>query len=501
MTLLAGMPFFLARGQFTKITKKKLNELFAARVEFSDMDVSLLCKFPNTYVALDDFLMIGTGAFEGDTLLSCKKATIVFGLVSAIRRKHIKIKSISLEQPRFYAHVLENGQPNWKHIMKKPEEKPKEPADTLNAQRSTLNSESSQLPPKAKAKPKAKPKTQVSIQKIEINDAGIAYSDDVRKMTTSAEEVDLLLVNDKGDKDTPASWSMQLDMGGVDLRMGSLYLMRRSRIGFVSEIVSNPDAGTLLRLKDSRLRINDMGIHVDGTVGREGQDMVADLSFRTEEEGFKSLLSLIPVMYTDEHFDSLQTTGKFQLEGSVKGKYNNQQKPSIAMNLNVDSAMFKYPHLPDSANNIHVAISMAYDGETAGNTTLDLNRLHVEPAGESFDMNLHIKTPQNDTWVDGAMKGVINLEALDSLIPLRRTKLTGFMACDLSLNGLLSALEKESQEGFRSQGLLELNNINLTNDQFPQGVDIPNFSVNFTPRTIKLLRSLVSKIPPPPPSE
>ncbi|MDR1980841.1 MAG: hypothetical protein LBQ39_04365 [Tannerellaceae bacterium] len=485
VTLLAAMPFFLVRGQFTKITKKKLNELFAARVEFSDMDVSLLCKFPNTYVALDDFLMIGTGAFEGDTLLSCKKATIIFGLVSAIRRKHIKIKSIVLEQPRLYAHILENGQPNWKHIMK-----PKKTPPPRNTRHSPLSTLHSPLPP-----PKVKPKTSVSIHTIEINNAGIAYSDDARKMTTSAEDVDLLLVNDRGDKDTDGSWSMRLDMGGVDVRMGNVYLMRRSRVGFVSEIMPNPDAETLLRLNGSRLRINDMGIQLDGKVGKDGRDMVPDISFRTEEEEFKRLLSLIPAMYTDEHFDSLQTAGTFRLEGSVKGKYNKQQKPVIGLNLKVDSAMFKYPHLPDSADNIHVAMRMTYDGATPCNTALDIDRLHVEPAGEPFDMNLHVKTPQNDTWVDGAMKGMINLEALDSLIPLRRTKLTGFMACDLSLSGLLSTLEKKPYEGFRSQGLLELNNINLTNDRFPQGVDIPNFSVNFTPRTIKLLRSFVSKIP------
>ncbi|MDR1938304.1 MAG: hypothetical protein LBQ73_07390, partial [Tannerellaceae bacterium] len=342
---------------------------------------------------------------------------------------------------------------------------------------------------------KVKPKTKISIRQIELCNAGIAYSDDSRKMSTSAEDVDLLLVNDKGDKDTTGLWSMQLDMGGVDFRMGNLYLMRRSRIGFVSEIISNPDGQTLLSFKDSRLRINDMGMNINGKVGKEGRDIVPDISFRTEEEGFKSLLSLIPAMYAEEHFDSLQTAGKFLLEGSVKGIYGKQQKPSIALSLKVDSAMFKYPHLPDSANHIHAAMSMTFGGAASGGTTLDIDRLHFEPAGEPFDMNLHVKTPPNDTWIAGAMKGTVNFESLAGLIPLRRTKLTGYMACDLSLSGFLSALEKEPYEGFRSQGMLELNNINLTNDRFPQGVDIPNFSVNFTPRTMKLLRSFLSKIP------
>jgi hypothetical protein len=480
MTLLAAMPLGLVWGQLTNLSKKKLNDLFAARVEFSDMDVCLFRNLSHSRLVLKDFQMIGSGAFEGDTILSCKKATIRFSLASLIGRKHIKIKSILLEQPRFYAHVLEDGQPNWKHIMK-PKEAAPQPAVIAKPQADL------------KSKPKPRPKTKVSIQQIEIRKAGFAYADETRKLASSAEAIDLLLVNEKAAEDTTVWWRLSLQMDGVDLRMGEMYLMRHAHIGLVSEIISNPKGWTLLRLKDSRLRLNEMGINLDGTLSTNGQDKTADFSFRIEDEGFKSLLSLIPPIYAEEHFDSLQTRGNFLLEGSVKGSLGKEQKPSIGLRLKVDSAMFSYPHLPDSAKHIHLAMDFLSGGADAGGTTLNIDSLHFEPAGEPFDMKLHIQTPPEDVWIAGAMKGTIRFDSLARLIPLHRTKLSGYLSCDLSLSGFLSALEKEPYENFRSEGMLELNGVNLTNARFPQGIDVPNFSVKLTPRTLKLLRSFLYK--------
>jgi hypothetical protein len=267
--------------------------------------------------------------------------------------------------------------------------------------------------------------------------------------------------------------------------------MQHARFALDSKITTDAKR-RIFRFDNNRLRFNEMTLAFDGTVSRQGQELVTDLSFDTGRTGFKSLLSLFPAVSLSADFDSLQTDGHFMMDGFVKGTFDRKQKPCISLHLQVDSGMFKYPRLPEAADNIQLAVNLLYDGAAFDRSTIDIDRFHLEPGGRPFDLNLHVKTPQSDMQVAGGMKGSIRFDSLAYVIPMNNMQLTGFMECDLSLDGRMSALEKEPFEHFQAQGMLELMDITLTNARFPEGVDIPNLSVNFTPRVVKMLKSMMS---------
>ena len=50
-------------------------------------------------------------------------------------------------------------------------------------------------------------------------------------------------------------------------------------------------------------------------------DIETDLTFKSEQSAFKSLLSMIPAFYMND-FKDLKTNGKFSLEGTAKGTYS-----------------------------------------------------------------------------------------------------------------------------------------------------------------------------------
>ncbi|MDR1336729.1 MAG: hypothetical protein LBK22_07870 [Tannerella sp.] len=465
-------------GQLGKITKKKLNGLFTTEVDFSRMRLSLFRKFPRTYLALEDFRMVGTGAFEGDTLIACKKATATFSLLSVVRRKHIKIKSVRLEQPRFHARVTQEGQASW-HILKR-----KAPPKEQTAPEPPPPPES-----RPKAKAKARPPVKVSAGRIEVCDADITYSDDTRRMRTEARDADLLLVSDGAKGDSAAGWTVQLHVAGLDIRTGDRYRMRQARIGFDSRITSDAHRRRF-GLAGSRLQVNELEMRLDGSAGKQGNDLVADLAFDTGTADFRRLLSLFPAISLRTDFDSLQTAGHFRLDGFVKGAFGRGRKPLAGLRIRVDSARLGFPRLPEAIEQIGIAMSVVYDGVNPDSSRLDIDRLHLEPGGRPFDLSLHLKTPQSDLQIAGAMKGIIRCDSLARAIPMGDTQLTGFMECDLSLEGRMSALEKEPFEHFHAQGMLELHDITLLNSRFPEGADLPNLSVNFTPRVVKMLQSM-----------
>ena len=55
--------------------------------------------------------------------------------------------------------------------------------------------------------------------------------------------------------------------------------------------------------------------------------------------------------------------------------------PNILLDMKVDNGMFKYPSLPKSADHIGIDVNLFYDGVQMDNSTVDVNKFHVELGG------------------------------------------------------------------------------------------------------------------------
>src|SRR5882757_5696361 len=116
LLLLIGAAFaipLLFKGKITSLIKSQINKNLTARVDFSDVDLSLFRSFPRLAVALDSLRVTGTGEFSEDTLLSARRIDVAVNLPSLISGDVMKIHSIKVDQPRIHAIVHKNGHPNW----------------------------------------------------------------------------------------------------------------------------------------------------------------------------------------------------------------------------------------------------------------------------------------------------------------------------------------------------------------------------------------------------
>ena len=91
---------FLFKGKIMSFVKTEINEHINARVNFSNVDVSLFTHFPKLSVGIDSLQVIGIGTFESDTLLSANSINTTVDIMSAIFGKQTKIYSIDVESPR-----------------------------------------------------------------------------------------------------------------------------------------------------------------------------------------------------------------------------------------------------------------------------------------------------------------------------------------------------------------------------------------------------------------
>ena len=93
---------FVFKGKVLTISKTEINKSVNAKVEFTDLKLSLIKGFPNLFIGLEDLSVVGIDEFEKDTLVSFEEFSVKVDLLSAISKK-IKVKSILLKHPVMHA--------------------------------------------------------------------------------------------------------------------------------------------------------------------------------------------------------------------------------------------------------------------------------------------------------------------------------------------------------------------------------------------------------------
>jgi hypothetical protein len=451
---------FLFKGKIMAIAKQQINKNVNAKVEFSELGLSFIKNFPNASVSLKKLTVAGIGDFERDTLLKLNSFDVRVDIISAIKMENVKIKGIVIDRPEIYAHVLEDGSVNW-DIMKEAEEEVPEEVDTTAAEFTT----------------------KIALKKFEIRDAIISYADDSSDMAASLENFDFLLKGDMSQDFTTLSVVSSIEL--VNLLMDGIRYVKDASLNMNINLDADLK-NSIYILKENEIALNDLALGFDGSVKMPNEeDIDVDMIFRTNKVDFKSLLSLVPAIYMKD-FQDVKTTGKLKLDGFVKGTYNAKAMPNVGMALLVENAMFKYPDLPKSADNIQIDINLFFDGVNNDNTKVDINKFHVELGENPVDLTMNIRTPVSDLHVDGNLTASINLASLSDVIPLEDVSLTGSIKSNLDMMGYLSYIENEEYEKFKADGYLIINGFEFSSPDLPAAVKIIESSFNFSPKYVEV---------------
>ena len=112
IAVLFAIPF-LFKGKIIKIVKSEINKNINARVDFADIDISLIRRFPRVSVSIEKIQVIGNDRFSSDTLIAANSIDAVLNLMSIIRGDKMTIYSVAVNQPRIHAIVAKDGAVNW----------------------------------------------------------------------------------------------------------------------------------------------------------------------------------------------------------------------------------------------------------------------------------------------------------------------------------------------------------------------------------------------------
>ena len=447
------IPMFY-KDQIVAIIKEKANEQLACQMDFEDVGISLFRDFPGVTVSIDGLTLVNRAPFEGDTLVHFNSFRVTVDLLSLISGESVEIVSILLDQPDISLRVLADGTPNW-NIMKETE--------TVEA---APESETEEFG--------------LTLQRYEIRNANLTYIDDQTGMNLAVKGF-----NHSGYGDfTQDIVYLKTDtkIKSLSAGVGDINYLQDIETHFAIETVIDMK-NLSIELKKNQLRLNDFIFNLDGSLKIAEETTTVDLQFSTEETDFKSLVSLIPILYQKD-FSELETSGRFSFQGKIIGNYSENEFPKIDFKFEVNDGMLKLPDMPKPIDHFAFELFVVNPGGDLNNTLINLRKFHFEMDRQPFDARLIVSRPFSDPTFSGFIKGQIDLGDFKELLPLEEnTEIDGLIQANLEFSGS----QKKDLE-INGNGQLNFSEIIYSSPQLPEPFSLKEASITFTPAKVSLDR-------------
>lgn len=372
--------------------------------------LSLFSNFPSITAEMKDFGVINRAPFEGEVLFAAEQLEIEVNLADVLFGDQMRLKGITVVRPVINVKVLEDGRANYDIAIPS--------VDTVATEEVSGD-------------------FSFGIDHWEIVEGDIAYDD--RSIPFLLE---MKNVNHTGSGDFTQSvfdlkTTSSLDTLNVGFD-GDMYLSnKRAEIDMT---ISISEEYTKYTFKENNVKLNDFAMSFDGWFKMNENDYGMDISFKSPENTFKSLLSLVPGMYT-ESFNGIETNGDLAFNGFVKGTYSESQMPAFNVGLKVDNAMFKYPDLPTPISNINLDMLVDNKDGIMDNTVIDVKKFHMDFGANPVDARALI-SKMYPTNVDATISAKLNLAELSKMFPVEGLDMKGNYALNLSAKGVYDSLKK-----------------------------------------------------------
>ncbi len=456
--ILLTIPVFF-KGDILKLIEKQATANMKAELHIGNISLNMLKSFPNLNVALEDVIISQNINTEQDTLAYIPLLEASVNLKSLIKGDRIIVNHILLMDGRLNAKVDPAGNTNWDIFpdIETTSEKETKSTETPNNEK------------------------RLELNNIAIGNLFVTYNDFHNSTYASINRIDMQLSGDFSASNTLTKLSLALK--GISFRHQNNVWINNTNIIWQTEISSNLKNKTLEIIK-SDLQLNELQLNLIGKVADIDNRYRVNLQLNAPDTKFESLLSLLPPHILSK-MKNLQTAGDFKLNIVVNGDYYENNIPQLDALLVINDASVKYPQLPESIKKINLDLHITNPGGSIDSTQIALNKASFEIANNPFNLFLNIQNP-NNPQLEGRAKGTLNFANLKQAIPLQNTTIEGMLTTDITFKGKYEYIEKEQYEKFTAQGDLAFQNIRLTNNQFPEGIIIPEGHLTVTPAYLKL---------------
>ena len=402
---------FLFKGKITRIIRAQIAKDFRARVNFSGASISFFRHFPDVSVSLDQVQITCVGEFLDDTLMTADQFTINCDLKSFFSGDSIRVHSVVLNEPNVHLLVNRQGHANWNIFKTTPD-----PLDHYDSSDRSLNSD---------------------MKRYAIHKGFVDYQDQGRNIHVAVSNLEHEGSGDIASQSYTLNTRTTADAVDFDFS-GKIPYRVTVKVNINMDFRVDNKTHTY-SFNTDRIFFNELVLHSEGFfewINDSSYNM--NIRYKAPSTNFKNLLSMLPSVYQKD-FAGLESSGQVNLNGFVRGKYDEKHSPAYHTNLFVQNGYLKYPHLALPVENIRFGIQVDNPDGEADHLTVNITEAHAEINHDSLEMHLFVKNLNTKPFIDFALKGKMDLSNFSKSFQLApATKLEGMLKADVHAKGDIS---------------------------------------------------------------
>ena len=448
------------KDKLALILKEQINKNLNAKVDFSDVDISIISTFPKAGLILENLSITNFEPFKGDTLFYAKEIELKMPLSGLTKTAEdaIEINSFTIQNALVNIISDSNGNTNY-DIAKKTAESKVEETSTEPQKGFTF-----------------------SIEEYAITDTEINYIDQESELSVNLTKFNH---NGSGDLSSDVSNLKTITTSNISVNSGDSNYLNNNTIALNADLEIDQLQSKYTFLENS-FKLNQLELIFDGFVKQNKTNNEFDLKFNTPTSDFKNFLALLPAEYS-KNIENVQTNGSFTIKGFAKGIMDDNNIPKFNVNIVSENASFKYPELPKSVKNISLNTTIANTTGKTEDIYLDLDKLSLQIDQDVFNANGKIKQLTNNRFVDMNLDGTLNLGHLSQAYPIQLdNELKGILKANLHSSFSQSAIDNNQYEQIKNNGDFSISDFEFASKDIVNPIYISKAAVDFTPQKIYL---------------
>jgi hypothetical protein len=448
---------YLFQGKINRLIKAQISKDFRARVSFSGTSISFFRHFPDISIGLDHVQITCVGEFQDDTLMEAKQFDMSCGLKSLFSGDSIRVLAVILNEPRFHLVVNKQGHSNWNIIKSVPDR-----FDHIDSSARPFN---------------------LDMQRYVIHKGYADYQDQGRDIHIVVNNLE----HEGSGQFSSESFTLntKTTSDAVDFDYSGKIPYRvtvKTKINMAFRVDKKTHTYSF---NSDQVFLNDLVLHTEGFfewINDSSYNM--NIRYKAPSTKFKNLLSMLPSVYQKD-FTSLESSGQVNLNGFVKGRFDEKHSPAYHTNLFVQNGYFKYPDLPAPVENIRFGFQVDNPDGLPDHLTVNMSEAHAEINHDSLDMHLLVKNLNTKPFIDFALSGKMDLSNFSKSFKLESgTRLEGMLVADVHAKGDLPEMENHKKDAFEAGGDFRLDNLSYTSKGFPAAIVLDQLLLEFNPKNV-----------------
>ena len=421
--------------------------------DVNNFSLSVFRNFPNITVEIKELGVFNRAPFEGVHLFVVHRFDVEINLKDVLFGNQLHVKGITLDRPQINVKVLKDGRANYNI--------------TYPSKDTVQSTEPS--------------KFSFAIDYWSVENGDVVYDDATMPFFMELKGLNHSGSGNFNEKEFDLTTKTVVDSLTVKYG-GTAYLTNKRAT--INAIIGISEDYTKYVFKENTAKLNDFAMGFDGWFKMNEKDFGMDINFKSPENSFKSLLSLVPGMYSKD-FNKVETKGELSFNGFVKGTYSDKQMPAFNVDLKVKDAMFKYPSLPTAVSNINMDLLIDNKSGVIENTLVDLKKFHLNFGSNPVDAHARIENLK-DYRLDANIKAELNLAEMSKMFPMEGMEMKGDIKADITAKGVYDKVKKM----IPASGSFSLKDFKFNSKTLPYAVTISQANAVFNPQKIEVKNTI-----------